>query len=503
MTDGALRYSLPTDPDDASTADGTVSVDSGARCSRGLGGGAPARLDTCIGTTPHGGEAGLPVGVSPEGDSHGSPGGWCTGWGRRGRTFGRAVLRRPGDALYGRRCAEAPVGRGVTRCPVRSSRRRCRAPSPWRHAYGRMQRRSWRSYARGVADVVAELGYGSVARRLMVCGTTADVHTCEACCDPHACVIVRAGCDVRGCPWCARRRAAEESARVCGAAERVAGYVSARAPARLAQLATERAALEAPGRRRTARAVARLAQVKRAAGSITRRAGWGWKLLTISPRWSPSSVWDYSVGGLRARLDDLRARWAALWGAGLDCGGLAGAYLRVELSAGGHIHAHVLYYGPYLQRRWASGVAGCFVDIKAINGDELRRGVRETVKYVLKSPSPLRAWWIAGARNRTPHVRLAGAWIVATRGRRLAEPYGVMRDALTAHDACGDGASTSQKTAVRACASCGSESISDARREATAVVARALRHRWRFHPTRAGDLSAVRAFPARITVSRV
>ena len=525
-----LPYSLPSDPADE-TPDGqeTEAVEGGAS-GRGFGGTAPARLDTCRGTTPARTATVQGVRVAPS-DPHGPPEGYCAGWGRRGRTFRRALLRRPGDALYGRRCFEDYSGR-PTRCPYRRERRsRCRAPAPWRHAYGRPQLRSWRSYIRGTADVIAAYGYGHVARRLMLCGTQSDVYTCESCGDPYGSVAVRAGCDVRACPWCARRRAAQESARVGGAAERVGGYVALQAPAHLARFEGKRAELAAelvqlegacaelealPGaskklQRKREVARGRVERVEGEASAVRRtlamtraavRGKWSWKLITISPQYSVGDAASYSVGGLRARLEDVKERWRRLWESGLDAGGLAGAYLRVELSMKGHLHAHVLYYGPHVVKRWAADVVGCFVDVRAVGRDgSFKRGIREAVKYTLKAPSPLRAWWVAGARNRVPHTRLAGAWVVASRGRRLAEPYGMMRQALAAHDACEP--STNPQPGPRACASCGSEHLSAPRCEATALVARALLTRWRFHASKGGELSWGKVFPARITIERV
>lgn len=337
---------------------------------------------------------------------------------------------------------------------------------------------SWRGYARAVADALSGLGYGAVASRLRACGTTATVRTCLSCGDGHASVTVNAGCSVRCCPWCARRESAERGRLVAAAVERVPGYVSTRRSGHLVEL--ERRAAELLTRRQTARAVAELASVRRAIhatrAAAPGRAGWSWRLVTISPAWDPSSEDAYSVSALRTRVADVRERWRRVWSGGADAEGLAAAYLRIEMSEKGHIHAHVLHFGPWLSSAWVARLAGCFVDVRALDGD----GVREAVKYAVKAPSALRGGWVGGASTATViHPELAARYVVATRGRRLAEPYGIMRDAISAAQVC----EAPETPAAPSCASCGSCDLSPARTERTVDIAVQLGPRWTWHAT--------------------
>ena len=295
---------------------------------------------------------------------------------------------------------------------------------------------------------------------------------------------------------------------VAGAADRVEGYVRLDAPAKLAAVEGELAALDAPGRRRTSARAARQRLLRRARGALIGRgvAAWGWKLITIAPQWSPAAAYSYSVEGLRARLDDVRARWRALWDSGLAVEGLAAAYARVEISMGGHVHLHVLYFGPFLVQPWAQATAGCHVDVRAVKGDEVKRATREAVKYTLKSASPLRGAWVGGAHYRTPHPELAAAWVLATRHRRTVEAYGTFRAAVHAElNTTTD--DEKARESLRGCASCGSDDLSEPRTERVEELARRLGvNGWRWRPTAAGAVAAAcgrATLPARIGVVRV
>lgn len=181
--------------------------------------------------------------------------------------------------------------------------------------------------------------------------------------------------------------------------------------------------------------------------------------------------------------------------------GAASAYVRVELSARGHVHLHVLYYGPWWSQKWLSATAGCHVWIERVAGRD--SAIREATKYALKAPTP-GASWLTRAQH-APHPELAAAWQVATRHRRLCESYGLMRAAVRleelARGAVADEDAPAPPTAAPACASCGAD-LSDVepRAESTATVARRLGAKW----SERGTASPLRgALPARITLHRV
>jgi hypothetical protein len=210
------------------------------------------------------------------------------------------------------------------------------------------------------------------------------------------------------------------------------------------------------------------------------RDGFGWKLVTISPRWRPTSEDELSVAGLGRRLDDVTARVARVWHEVLSVGGLAAATSSVELSDGGHVHAHVLYYGPYLVKKHLTKVAGCHVDVRSVEphekgdaawswesrdgafraGDTVRDAVVEAVKYCVKLPSETHAW-LSGEARRVIHPSLVARWMVACRSRQLVRHYGVMLDALaesvSKKPEAEDEATSVQEAQIVPCRHCGRE----------------------------------------------
>lgn len=370
---------------------------------------------------------------------------------------------------------------------------------------GRGARASWRRYAVRVAEELDALGSSGVAERLRLCGTSCDVRACHGCGDPYAAVSVLAGCDVRACVLCARRRASLETARIGAAADRVAGYVRTRLPASLARTRWELARRVSQVRHTDARE-RDIARLRRTEAELrgAMRGTWAWRMVTISPAWAPLDRASYTPASLAGRIKEVRAAWSRLWREHLGAGGFAAAYISIELSSRGHVHLHALHYGPFANQKALARAAGCMVDVRAAHGPG---GVREVVKYALKGPSP-RGAWMGGESSEVPHPKLAAAWCVATRSRRLHEPYGVMRDAVHAVDECEP--VKDEPTDAR-CASCGSCDLGDAMRLSTAHVAfesrelarRTGRERWTLRAEVASrSPSAPPPLPARVTFRR-
>lgn len=369
----------------------------------------------------------------------------------------------------------------------------------------------WRAWTRAVADELAQLGRPKQSTALRMCGAVSQVYTCSQCGDPFASVVLRRlPCDVRVCVVCARQKAQVDAERYTAAAERVPGYVAARLDVAIAVTESERAAREAQ-RRQTARAVLGAARARRDLYDLRAaragRAGWRWRLVTISPAWEPADAWGYGVEGLRARAADAWARWERVWDL-ISCP-LASALARMELSLGGHLHIHALVYGPFRRREALAARAGCIVDVRSVDTvrerDErgqmvervdLRGAVREAVKYAAKAPSPTRGAWFAGSHFATMHPALAARWTVATQSKHLTRNYGLFRDALAAVDACEPKPQEAPACDPgRVCASCGCTTEHTPRRVATALVARALGKRWSWSG-RGGKL----ALPPRVSI---
>lgn len=377
--------------------------------------------------------------------------------------------------------------------PERSPRHAARPAPRARTARARPVSQSREGWIRAVAGALRALGEPGKARSLGECGRTAVVRRCRDC-GEIAEATIRATCGLRACPWCERIAARERAERVTAAALRAADLAHARAAtvrARMEAEAAERAlardhwrALELAARERYAargrtrdaeRAEGHAARAERAEGARRRARrmasqcaqvrSWRWRLITVSPAWDPRSARACEVDGLRARLADLRARVDALWDHVLSAGGAAAATVRVEISSRGHVHAHVLHYGPHVPARHARDVAGCHVDVRAIAPREgadpvegLRAAVREATKYATKSVSPTRGEWIAGERWRVIHPDLAAAWVVATDGAQLVTHRGLMRDALAAAEACDPPAPPEHDTAALSrCRWCGGD----------------------------------------------
>lgn len=362
----------------------------------------------------------------------------------------------------------------------------------------------WRAWVHATADELSRIGLRDQASSLRSCGQYVARRFCEV--HGLASCELTASCCSRVCPWCARRQAKERVRTITGAADRVPGYVAARRAAVIAeqtQLAADHARAVAHWSQLAARARdpavadrhrqrARAAERRRSIASralyaLRDLSTWSWKMITVSPPWEPTRASELSPEGLRARVDDVLARVTDLWRDGLSVGGLGSATIRVELSSKGHVHAHVLYYGPWLVQSWAARVAGCVVDVRRAKdfggGNDPRAAVREAVKYATKSPSPTRHEWIAGERWRVMHPELAAAWTSGTRHQQLLRHRGVIRDAISAEELAA--AVDAPATQPHCCThkglggyACGRE-LGPAQLVRTSELARELGARWR------------------------
>lgn len=245
-----------------------------------------------------------------------------------------------------------------------------------RVAEARGCRRNWRQWVMGVASELEAIGLRDRAARLRDCGVKSLTYRCT-CGTRH--VHVPATCGLRVCPWCARRDSAERADRLACAVRLLAK--------------------EYPRLR--------------------------WRFLTLTARWDPSDENSCSVAGLRDRVSDLWRRWRVVWKALRDHCRAAGAEVACEISDRGHVHLHALVLCRWIDPGWLSGVWGDYVDVR-----ELRGGVREASKYVLKAPSPANLQWISGRHRKAIHWRLAARWEAATVGQHLRRCYGALRGLL-------------------------------------------------------------------------
>lgn len=92
----------------------------------------------------------------------------------------------------------------------------------FRSPHARASSMAWRSWVEATADALRDVHRApDLASELRACGRDCWVMDCSACEESFARVEVRASCDVRVCPWCARRRSAARVEAIGGAISRL------------------------------------------------------------------------------------------------------------------------------------------------------------------------------------------------------------------------------------------------------------------------------------------
>lgn len=203
---------------------------------------------------------------------------------------------------------------------------------------------------------------------------------------------------------------------------------------------------------------------------VPRWQGYGWKLITITQEWDKSDPASYTVAAMRARAEGMRRGFAHVWKEGLrqPC---SAAFRSIEMDEFGFIHAHVLYYGPVINKGWAEDKlreaypAGGFWfidDLDAVDeGGELteegRRAVLECAKYASKGRSPKDERWMLGDVARwTMNPVIAARWEAAVGGMHLTQKYGTLRGLSDDEEAdLDEGEAPVEEDGDVACACCG------------------------------------------------
>ena len=421
-----------------------------------------------------------------------------------------------------------------------------------RHEYGIPVELTEGEYRSQVAAALRYIGLPAQADSLEECGKYATVYPCGDCGTEYGAVQVRVTCRNRACPGCARRAARDHVQQVESAVRHIDRLMAERRPVVQAKLLAESVRTEAifkgwredvkESKATLGKRLDRLATVVQSGGSVSRLQGlvekaerevarvtekrdeanlrkntarfryertkdeFSWKMVTIGAQWDPTDVFEYRVKALGERLDEVLKAFQRLLAAGADVGGLAAASLHIEISLSGHIHAHVLYYGPFITQKWWQRNANVgakrriSVDVRAIydkknpqdravvTPDSITGGLSEAVKYALKAPSMLDAGWVAGMyRKRVMHPRMAARLQKVLRGVPTLRHYGLMRAAMALvnkakkeGDQARDEESEMQDEAPRGpkCCECGARITTEPRRELSSSVARALRGTW-------------------------
>jgi hypothetical protein len=173
--------------------------------------------------------------------------------------------------------------------------------------------------------------------------------------------------------------------------------------------------------------------------------------VTLTCQRDPSDPSAHTVEALRTRRAGMRDAWRAILAWLRENNPRAewiGAFIADECSGTGHVHLHVLFYGPWVapaegdapavwteigragytdkrRRAWPGFPSLGFIKAKGVD----REAIREVAKYPLKSPgSGSKAEpWIAGKKLTVMHPRLVARWEIATFNARLVERYGLVR----------------------------------------------------------------------------
>lgn len=167
--------------------------------------------------------------------------------------------------------------------------------------------------------------------------------------------------------------------------------------------------------------------------------GYEWQFLTQSLAYDPCRRGeDMQVEGLRSRALILMRMAKRQWEKGLKRPGAA--LLRcVEVSVRGHVHLHMIYYGPRVSAQWMEevgkgvtrGKRGCKANSRRIKGG--KNGVARATKYAAKSvKGNARAAFnedvLTGeAQAELLYPELAARWELACHQLRLTETYGALR----------------------------------------------------------------------------
>jgi hypothetical protein len=184
------------------------------------------------------------------------------------------------------------------------------------------------------------------------------------------------------------------------------------------------------------RATERVELLRYAAGEFPEIDGHVWQLVTVNPQYDKEKKSpDMSIEGIRSRALRLMKACREMWSKALNTEGAA--LMRcIEISESGHVHAHLIYYGPMVDVEELQSIAvkGCrrpaMVDSKKIKGG--KKGVARATRYAAKSVKGSAAAFdedfLAGDKaGRLLDPELAARWELASHNLRLTECYGALR----------------------------------------------------------------------------
>lgn len=306
----------------------------------------------------------------------------------------------------------------------------------------------WRASVGWASNALSR--YSSLlAQNFRPCARAALSADCPQCGEIDSRIIVLASCDLRICAWCGRRRSKELQKDLyyrCLQVPEKTKEKALRVAAKLFHEANEHEAhmwgfVEKKQLGRVKRSRAAMERKRIDAKNVLGNAHWEWKELVIGQEWEPMNPEDWTRQGLTRRINLVIKQLERFWEL-CNFSGCATAISNIEISVAGHIHAHVLYYGPFLDMDWLNRGLEDIERAGKITVGSLRKprkklkktdnylleALKETIKYCVKGPSPLDWQWIKGDPRPVLHPEIQALWVIVTKDLQLIRRSGVIRE---------------------------------------------------------------------------
>jgi hypothetical protein len=172
--------------------------------------------------------------------------------------------------------------------------------------------------------------------------------------------------------------------------------------------------------------------------------GHEWQFFTVTTQYRPDLESEVTWQALRSRARLATKVGSKLWQKKLKVDGAA-MFRTIECSVRGHVHAHLLYYGPHVESEDLTNLAQklCGDGVGYIHsrpveggdgmGNQLPMEVSKAARYMAKGTSGYGAEFNEGhygyEGDETPkmHPRLAARWELATQRMHMSQKYGAFR----------------------------------------------------------------------------
>lgn len=166
------------------------------------------------------------------------------------------------------------------------------------------------------------------------------------------------------------------------------------------------------------------------------------RFVTLTQEYRPFDADEMTIDALRERWRRMREAWRHILDrvrlsiASKRLRSLVGAWACVEMAGTGHVHMHVLYFGPWIDKdEWKAWGREVFPEFGHLDPEEAdASAIAHMCHYPLKGPGGRATRWFAGGKcvddGGSPaliHPTLAARWEIAMFGRRIGDRYGSFR----------------------------------------------------------------------------